>query len=148
MDASGFDDERVVLRFRPSLKACCATPGGWLLLLASALVVGLPFLAARLARDGARRYVLTNRRLEVTSGWIMRRRDAVELAAVSSVTRHATALAARLGLGDIALTVEKRDAPIWLAGIAQAEQVADTLRATVMLARLTRGVDDSAPPNP
>lgn len=143
MDASGFDEERIVLCFAPSARSCLVSASGWLLLVASLVGIGLPFLIARLLAVRARRYVLTNRKLEVESGWFAKHRDAIELKNVATVALHGTPLGARMGIGDIALTLDQQAALIWLPGIGAARRVADTLRATVMLARLTRGPDDA-----
>lgn len=118
-----------------------ATPAGaWALLLTA---VGVALILLRWLRALSSRYEVTDQRLIVCNGLVMKTVDEIELYRIKDIRLDFSILGQMAGIGTITLTSTDRttgDAQFVLADVPQARERREGLRGLIERARQRRGV--------
>jgi uncharacterized membrane protein YdbT with pleckstrin-like domain len=136
--------ERRVDSFRSSTQRwLIGSFAGWLTILSCLIGVGLIVIAARWFQNRAASYEITDQRLIVKRGLIMKSIDEIELYRVKDVRVDFSLLNQISDIGTITITSTdrtSRDAPFVLRDIPAARERREGLRKLVDRARQLRGV--------
>ena len=114
--------------------------GPWALLLTG---IGLLLILARWLRALSSRYEVTDQRLIVCNGLVMKTVDEIELYRIKDIRLDFSILGQMAGIGTITLTSTDRttgDASFVLADVPQARERREGLRGLIERARQRRGV--------
>ena len=136
--------EKDIATFRASTRRwLIGSFAGWLTILLSFVGVGLIIITLRWLRNVGRRHRLTDQRLIISSGILMKRIDEIELYRVKDVTVDFSLLNQMVDIGTISLRssdATTKGGVFQLVGVPRARELREQLRTLVDKARRERGV--------